>query len=69
MRGTPQASVSRLPNVHSGLRWSVRITRMARELRRRERLEILERVRRERRRVSGTDTHSPDLRRQWLRRI
>jgi hypothetical protein len=68
MRGVPQASVSRLPSLEPGLRWSsflpIRLTRA----RRRRRSERLESVGRQRPGELRADSQS-QLSRQWLRRF
>ena len=67
MRGVPQASLSRLPSLDSGLRWSsflpIRLIRG-----RRRRTEPPERLGRQRVRGLRTDSQS-QLSRQWLRRF
>ena len=64
MRGVPQASLSRLPKLTSGPRWSFLPTRLTRGRRRRP----TERVGHQRRRVVRTDSQT-QLSRQWLRRF
>ncbi len=67
MRGLPQAAVSRLPNLDSGLRWSFLPTCLTRG-RRRQPTEARERLGRQRRRQLRSDSQS-QLSRQWLRRF
>ena len=64
MRGVPQVSVSRLPNLDSGVRWSFLPTRLTRGRRRRS----TQRVGHQRQRVVRTGTQT-QLSRQWLRRF
>ena len=71
MRGVPQASLSRLPSLDAGLRWSsFSPTFLIRARRRRpsERLETVVRLRSERRHVTSSGSQS-QLSRQWLRRF
>lgn len=71
MRGLPQASLSRLPSLDSGLRWpSFLPTRLTRGRHRRdiERLETVERLGRQRRQVLRSGSES-QLSRQWARRF
>jgi hypothetical protein len=68
MRGVPQASLSRLPNLNSGLRWSSFLPTYLTRGRRRRPTERLGRVGPERPCGLRTDTRSR-LSRQWLRRF
>ena len=67
MKGVPQASLSRLPSLNSGLRWSFLSTRLTR-VRRRRPTDGLEPVGCQRRQLLRTDSQS-QLARQWLRRF
>jgi hypothetical protein len=71
MRGVPQAAVSRLPSPALGRRWPLRLNRSTWGRRRpsTDRLETLHRLDRERRHALRTGTPSPELSRQWLRRL
>ena len=69
MRGVPQASLSRLPSRDLGLRRSFRPAVLARVRRRSlDRLETVERFRRQRRHFLRAGSESR-LSRQWLRRF
>ena len=69
MRGVPQASLSRLPSQDLGLRWSFRAAVRTRVRRRSlDRLETVERLRRQRRHSLRAGSESR-LSRQWLRRF
>jgi hypothetical protein len=68
MRGVPQASLSRLPKLESGLRWSSFLPTCLTRGRRRRPTESPERFGSQRRRVVSTDSQT-QLSRQWLRRF
>lgn len=63
MRGDPQAIAGRLLTNVPSRRWQSRIGQMIREQRRvrEERLEVIERLAREERRVRHTGGHAADL--------
>lgn len=71
MRGVPQASLSRLPSLGSGLRWSsYSLTGLIRGRGRRSSRELrtVEGLRGQRPQVTRADSQS-QLSRQWLRRF